>query len=146
MGKTYNSRTLAARELPRLSAPILLCTNRPDFDKAIAEAGYQNVSLNLPLARTLTGLSSSDVQSVIGEKIREALPKTQPVCLTDFEMLFDPRYGLDVLRLFIDLSRRNKLIVKWSGNANGDTLAYAEPGFEDYKWYKINDYDVSVVK
>jgi hypothetical protein len=146
MGKIYNSRTLAANELPRLSTPILLCTSRADFDIAIADAGYQTVSLNLPLARSLTGLDASDIQSVIGERIRGVLPQAQPVCLTDYEMLFDPRYGLDVLRLFIDMSRRNKLIIKWSGRTDGDALTYAEPGFEDYKRYKINDYDVSVVK
>jgi hypothetical protein len=146
MGKSYNSRTLEARELPRLPSPILLCIDRKDFDKEIAAANYQTVSLNLPLARSLTGLSVSDIQSVIGKKIREALPQSKPVYLTDYEMLFDPRYELDVFRLFIEMSRQNKLIVKWCGAVDGDTLTYAEQGFEDYKRIKINDYDVTVVK
>jgi len=145
MGKTYNNRTLTAKELPRLSSPVLLCVQRADYDKAIAEAGYQTVSLNLPLARSLEGLASEEIQSAINDKIREALPQQQPVCLTDFEMLFDPRYGLDVIRLFMDISRRNKLIVKWCGAADKDTLTYAEPGYEDYRRIKTSDYDVSVV-
>jgi hypothetical protein len=61
-------------------------------------------------------------------------------------MLFDPRYELDVLRIFIDLARRNKLIVKWCGKVNGETLTYAEQSYADYKRYKISDYDVVIVK
>jgi hypothetical protein len=145
MGKTCDSKTLAAKELPRLSAPVLLCASRPDFDKAIAEADYQTVSLNLPLARSIAGLSGSDIQSVIGDKIRKILPSSKSVYLTDYEMLFDPRYELDVIRLFMDISRRNKLIVKWCGAADKDALTYAEQGYEDYKRIKISDYDVTVV-
>jgi hypothetical protein len=145
MGEIYNSKTLAAKELPRLPAPVLLCTSRSDFDKAIAEADYQTVSLNLPLAKALVGLNPTDIQSVIGDKIRKILPPAKPVYLTDYEMLFDPRYGLDVIRLFMDISRRNNLIVKWCGAADKDTLIYAERGYEDYKRIKISDYDVTLV-
>jgi hypothetical protein len=102
--------------------------------------------LNLPLARLLVGLSEHDVLSTIAEKIREPLPRSKPAYLTDYEMLFDPRYRLDVIRLFIDLSRQNGLIVKWCGDVDGDMLTYAEQGDDDYKRYKINDYDVTVVK
>ena len=145
MGRTYNNRTLAAKELPRLLSPVLLCANRPDFDKVIATAGYQTVSLNLPLARSLVGLNVVDIQSSISYKIREVLPLSKPLCLTDYEMLLDPRYELDIMRLFLDVSRRNKLIVKWCGATDGDTLIYAEQGFEDYKRIKIIDYDITVV-
>jgi hypothetical protein len=145
MGGTYNSRTLQARELSKLSTPILLCVDIPDFDKAIADSEYETISLNLPLARSLSGLPERDIPSVIASRIHDILPSQKPVYLKDYEMLFDPRYGLDVLRLFMDLSRKNKLTVKWCGAAHGDTLTYAEPGFEDYKRFKISDYDVSVI-
>jgi predicted HTH transcriptional regulator len=42
MGKTYNNRTLTAKELPRLSSPVLLCVQRADYDKAIEQAGEQS--------------------------------------------------------------------------------------------------------
>jgi hypothetical protein len=145
MGGIYNSRTLSVNELPKLPMPLLLCVDRPDFGKAIADSEYETISLNLPLARALSGLPERNIPSVIAGRIRDILPSQKPVCLTDYEILFDPRYGLDVLRLFMDLSRKNKLIVKWCGTANGDTLTYAEPGFEDYKRFKISDYDVTVV-
>jgi len=145
MSTICNNRTLAAKELLRLLSPVLLCANRPDFDKAIAAAGYQTAGLNLPLARSLVGLDVIDIQSNISHKIREALPLSKPICLTDYEMLFDPRYQLDIMRLFLDVSRRNKLIVKWCGATDGDMLIYAEQGFEDYKRIRISDYDITVV-
>jgi hypothetical protein len=46
----------------------------------------------------------------------------------------------------VDLSRQNKLIVKWCGEADGDALTYAEQGCDDYKRYRIDNYDVTVVK
>jgi hypothetical protein len=145
MGAIYNSRTLQASELPKLSAPILLCVDKPDYDREIDDSKYQKICLNLPLARSLSGLSEGDIPSVIAIRIRDILPSQKPIYLLDYEMLFDPRYELDVLRLFMDLSRKNKLIVKWCGSADGDVLTYAEPGFEDYKRFKISDYDVTVV-
>jgi hypothetical protein len=145
MGAIYNSQTLQASELPKLSTPILLCVDKPDYDTEIDDSEYQKVSLNLPLARSLSGLPEKDIPSIIASRIRDILPSQKPVYLIDYEMLFDPRYGLDILRLFTDLSRKNKLIVKWYGAANSDTLTYAEPEFEDYKRFKISDYDVSVV-
>jgi hypothetical protein len=60
-------------------------------------------------------------------------------------MLFDPRYELDVIRLFMDVSRQNRLVVKWCGTVDGNMLIYAEQGFEDYRRIKISDYDVTVV-
>jgi hypothetical protein len=73
------------------------------------------------------------------------LPKGAIVYLTDFEMLFDPRYSIDVMRLFCEISRYSKLIVKWCGNYDGECLTYAEPGYSDYARYKVGDYEIACV-
>lgn len=149
MGRIVNSRSLTAKELlrlVRLVPTVILCTDKPNLERAIAENGYGQISLNLPLARSLSGLEPINIRTTITDKIREILPQGEPVYLTGYEMLFDPRYELDVLRIFIDLARRNKLIVKWCGRVNGETLTYAEQGYADYKRYKISDYDVVIVK
>ena len=146
MGEFFNSRTMTAGELLRLPSPVLLCSDRIDFSKAIVDAGYQTISLNLPMAASLAGLPEREIIATITEKIRVLFPQSLPVYMTDYEMLFDPRYELDVIRLFVDLSRRNKLIIKWCGTVDGDVLTYAEHGFVDYKRYKVNDYDVVIVK
>ena len=145
MGRIVNSRSLTANELLQLVPPIILCTDKPNFKRVITENGYQQIGINLPLAQSLTGLEPKDIRTVITDKIHEILPQGESVYLTDYEMLFDPRYEIDVLRLFIDLARRNMLIVKWCGKVDGDTLTYAEQGYADYKQYKMNDYDVIIV-
>jgi hypothetical protein len=134
------------KELPRLPSPTLLCVIRPDLDKTITEAGYQMVSLNLPLARSLAGLTAHDIRAVLTEEIRRLIPQGKPVYLTGYEMLFDPRYELDVIRLFIELSRQNTIIIRWCGAVGDDVLTYAEKGYADYKQYKMNAYDVTIVK
>lgn len=146
MGRVINSRLLIAKELLQLPSPVILCTNRPDLEKTIAENGYQTISLNLPLAKLLEGLDLREISSIITDRVRACFPQTGSVYLTGYEMLFDPRYEINVLRLFVDLARYNKLIIKWLGKANGATLTYAEQGYPDYKRYKISDYDVTIVK
>jgi len=145
VGRIVNSRSLTTKELLRLVPPIILCTDKPNFERIIAENGYRQISINLPLAQSLTGLEPKDIRTIITDKIRGILPQGESVYLTDYEMLFDPRYEIDILRLFIDLARRNKLIVKWCGKVDGDMLTYAEQGYADYKQYKMNDYDVVIV-
>jgi hypothetical protein len=79
-------------------------------------------------------------------EVMRILPQDGRTYLTDFEMLFDPRYDIDVLRLFRDMSRRCKLIVRWCGGVDGDTLVYAEQGCRDYARYNPGDYKIACVK
>lgn len=146
MGRVVSSRLLAAMELLRLPSPVIICADRPDFGKAISDNGYQTTRLNLPLAKLLEGLTLQEIRSIITNKIQDCLPQNRPVYLTGYEMLFDPRYEIDVIRLFADIARRNKLIVKWCGNASEESLTYAEQGYADFKRYKISDYDVTIVR
>jgi hypothetical protein len=73
------------------------------------------------------------------------LPKDTTVYLMDYEMLFDPRYRLDVMKLFCEISRRGKLIVKWCGGFDGSSLTYAETGYGDYAQYRVSDYEIACV-
>jgi len=146
VGIVINSRTLSAKQLLRLTPPIILCVGRLDFEKEIADSGYRTTNLNLPLSRLLAGYSLREIQSALTDKVWDVLPQSEPVYLADYEMLFDPRYELDVLRLFIEIARRNKLIAKWCGTLGGDALIYAEAGYADFKRYNISDYDVVIVK
>ena len=146
MDRLWNIRKLTISEITRLPSPVLICSNYSGLEKTIFQSGYKNISLNLPLARTISGLPERGIPALITETVRELLPQSSHVYLTDYEILFDPRYELDIIKLFIDLSRRNKLIVKWCGAIDGDELVYAEQGFTDYKRFSIKDYDISVVK
>ena len=142
---SINSRTLTANKLLGLRSPILLCINRPDFDKAISDAGFHEMGLNLPLAKELSGKTEKEISASIMSAIVGLLPKGAKIYLTDYEMLFDPRYELDVIKLFCEISRHNKLIVQWCGGFNENYLIYAEPEYDDYAKYKISDYQIACV-
>lgn len=146
MGKIINNRTLTAENLLRLPSPvILLCAQRLDFDKIIMDADTKFVNLNLPLAKALTGKTRIEIRSVITDTVIDLMPKNEAVYLTDYEMLFDPRYELDVIKLFCEISRHNRLTVKWCGILENDSLIYAEPGFDDYSKYKISEYKIACI-
>ena len=68
-----------------------------------------------------------------------------PIFLTDYEMLFDPRYSIDVIRLFYELSRRAKIVIKWCGTLDDNHLVYATPAYSDFHSYNIHDYDITCV-
>lgn len=68
-----------------------------------------------------------------------------PVFLTDYEMLFDPRYNIDVIKLFCEMSRRVKIVIKWCGTLQDNRLVYATPAYKDFHSYNIYDYDIICV-
>jgi hypothetical protein len=105
----------------------------------------KTISLNSLLARELYKKECEWKYTDITTIFINLMPVSTPVYLTDYEMLFDPRYKLDVMRLFCEASRHNKLIVKWCGNFDNDTLTYAQPGYDDYSKYKISDYKITCV-
>ena len=145
MGLLVNSRALTADQLLRLPSPVLLCAKRDDFTKAILEAGIQTVSVNLPLAKELVGQPVSEILTNVTATAVRLMPDGLPVFLTDYEMLFDPRYNLDVIKLFCEIARHNKLIVKWCGSFDGDSLVYSEPGYDDYAKYIVSEYEITCV-
>ena len=145
MGNVVNNRLITAKELSQQTLPVILCVNRADFNKALTDNGFKTISLNLPLSRLLAGLDLTDIRNALVDIIQNILPHNEPIYLTDYEMLFDPRYDIDVLRLFAQLARQRKLIIEWCGKTNEETLIYAEHGYSDYKQFKIKDYDVTAV-
>lgn len=145
MGIIISNRILAANKMLGLPSPILLCSKRNDYCKAISDAGIQTISLNLPLAKKLVGKNLSEITANITAIVLQLMPDGTPILLTDYEMLFDPRYNLDVLKLFSEIARHSKLIVKWCGSFDNDSLLYSEPGYDDYSKYRISDYEIYCV-
>ena len=145
MGQAINNRILTATKMLELPSPIILCVRRPDFDKAIKENGYHIVTVNLPLAKALQGRTVQEISTSVTPIIIDLLPKGNAVYLIDYEILFDPRYKLDVMKLFCEISKHNKLIINWCGGSTDDSLTYAEPGYDDYVKYRINDYEIACV-
>jgi len=146
MGKIIKKSLISIDDYKASKLPMILCNCKPLDEHAIIEAGYNYFSLNYPLASALTNLPDVTRVNNVQETVFSLLPKNTPTYLTDYEMLFDPRYNLDVIKLFIEIARYNKLIIKWCGKVqNESTLVYSEPGYQDYTKYNINDYDIIII-
>lgn len=64
------------------------------------------------------------------------------IILTGIDILFNPLYKLDVIKLFIQLSINKTVIVQWPGRLASNNLIYSEPKYDDYKKYEIKDYNI----
>lgn len=140
---------LTAEMLARqpIGIPIILCSDAPRAIRKLNEAGYKEVSLNKSLSSTLLKVQPEDRSSKVIVELQNIIFNSgHSVILTDYEMLFDPRYKLDVLKVFCDLSKQMRLAVKWCGRASNRTLEYAEPQYPDYHIYEIAKYTVICVK
>jgi hypothetical protein len=145
MSAIVSHKTLTPDALLNLASPVILCAGWKTYEQAISAAGYQTISLNLPLAKALVGKTETEITMVITATVIGLLPKNTPIYLTDYEMLFDPRYRLNVMKLFCEISRHNKLLVKWCGGIFKYLLSYSEEGYEDYHRYDVYDYEVTCV-
>lgn len=138
-------RDLGTRRLDELPSPVVVCVESLIIKQAILNAQYPEISLNLILAKALLDKPERVAGYGVSDVVLDIFPKKGCVHLVDYEMLFDPRYHIDVLRLFMEIARKCKLIVQWCGNLCDGLLTYSEPGLPDYKTYKINDYVVTYI-
>ncbi|MGD9567041.1 MAG: BREX-3 system P-loop-containing protein BrxF [Sedimentibacter sp.] len=64
------------------------------------------------------------------------------IIVNNIDILFNPSYKLDIIKLFVQLSRNRTVLVQWPGRLDSNALIYSEPQYEDYKRYSINDYNI----
>ena len=65
--------------------------------------------------------------------------------ISEFDVLFNPAYKLDVIKMLINVCRKKQFAVIWPGRSENGKLYYAEDGYKDYKVYNIEDYDITVI-
>lgn len=74
-----------------------------------------------------------ELDDILGEEHRDIL-------LTNTDILFSPEYGLDVIKLLLQLGRNQRLYLPWPGELVGERLTYSEPSRFDFKEYNVKDY------
>lgn len=132
--------------LEKMNLPVVFCSFSSRHKKIVVEAGFKEVSLNKLLAETLLKIEpNTRTQFVFDEVMKIVIATQAPVFLTDYEMLFDPRYNIDVIKLFCEMSRRVKIVIKWCGTLQDNRLVYATPAYKDFHSYNIYDYDIICV-
>ncbi len=68
------------------------------------------------------------------------------VTIKDIDVMFNPDYKVDVLKILIAARKRKRYSVIWPGRLEDGKLIYGEEGYPDYKVYKIADYDITCVR
>ena len=68
------------------------------------------------------------------------------VTIKDIDVMFNPEYQVDVLKILIAARKRKQYSVIWPGRFEDGKLIYGEEGYLDYKTYNIADYDITCVR
>lgn len=102
--------------------------------RAAEHLGGHVVNVNLELSRHLLDLSAEQRKLRCAHILDDVLgPDDTTAFLCRTEMLFDPAFQHDPLRLMQQLSRRRTVVAAWSGAVDGAFLTYAEPGHPEYR-------------
>ena len=95
--------------------PLVICTDVPRVRKRIDSAGYQEVKINKELSKRLLDIPKDDRPKRVEKTLKGMLNYHVPIFVMDFEMLFDPRYEIDVLRFFCEKARIINVAIRWPG-------------------------------
>lgn len=107
---------------------------------------YAPLNLNIRLAEELVKFPPNQRSQKASDAVMSIVSQCHiPVLLEDYEILFDPRYDIDAIKVFIEMARRCKVAIKWCGKVSGEALEYANPGDRDYISFRIQDYDITCV-
>lgn len=139
MGVIVSIRKFSGENQAGLLKPIIYCCSIPEIEQ-------QALSLNKLLAEQLAKFKpkrrSMQVEKILGQLLAD-LPDDCTV--KDFDVLFNPAYKIDVLQVLRNISKVKPFSVIWPGRYEDGRLYYAEEGYEDYKIYDVDNYDVTCV-
>ena len=141
-----SSITLEFLNTGQQGIPLIICTDSGRVYKRLESAKYQVIQLNAPVSKALLDYSPDERPAKVEAVFKKTLNTDSSVLITDFEMLFDPRYEIDVIKLFCDRARITNVAVKWPGKYTNGKLTYAEPGDPDYHEYDCNAYQIRIVQ
>ena len=65
--------------------------------------------------------------------------------IKDIDVLFNPEYKVDVLKILTEARKRKRYSVIWPGRCENGKLIYGEEGYLDYRTYDIENYDITCV-
>jgi hypothetical protein len=139
MGNVIQARSMPSAGCAGCLKPIIYCT----WDEAL-EAGAEPI--NLALAQKLKSIRPARrtmrLESCFGE-VLGALP--DDVVIKDFDVMFNPAYKVDVLKLLTVACKKKPFRILWPGRYENGKLFYAEDGYPDYHVFSVEDYDVTCI-
>ena len=132
-------------EISRLPDDAAMISRLLIYMKAIQKM-HEPRSVSKPLAEALLACKPNR-RSMKLEQIFNNVLDTLPdgVVIKDIDVLFNPDYKVDVLKILIESRKRKRYSVIWPGKCEDGKLIYSEEGFPDYKTYNIKNYDITCV-
>ncbi|MCZ9313292.1 MAG: BREX-3 system P-loop-containing protein BrxF [Methanocorpusculum sp.] len=67
------------------------------------------------------------------------------VIIKDIDVMFNPKYEVDILKILISTRKRKRYSVIWPGKCENGKLIYGEEGYDDYKVFDVENYDITCV-
>ena len=139
MGKIIHSRSVSGSEYAGLLKPIIYCCPEESMvDSAI--------SINHVLAEKLSVLKPKRRTMRLAACLEDIL-KTLPdnAVIKDFDVMFNPEYKVDILKIMVDACKRKPFSIIWPGRCEDGKLFYAEDGYPDFKCFSVEHYDVTCI-
>lgn len=109
--------------------------------KVAAPANSFVINIGLTLGRIMYETHAQRQPADIAGELKLILDGScRDIAIENIDILFAPNYGLDVIRLLLQVGRNQRLYLRWPGQIEGERLAYSIPGRFDYREYNIKDY------
>ena len=139
MGVIVTARKFNPQNQSGVLKPIVYCCS---YEGVTEKA----VSINLELAQALKAFKPKRRTMQIERCFADILAKLpEGVVLKNFDVLFNPEYKVDVLKIMVNACKAKPFSIIWPGSFDGSRLVYAEEGFQDYKTYDVKDYDITCI-
>lgn len=146
MGTSVKLNMESISKIGKTNVPIIICNLPKRYKDTLLEIPDETISLNLDLSQNLIKFEVDERADLAHQEALNILTQSDTtILLKDFEMLFDPRYKIDVVRLLIEVSRKRKILAVWPGTITENELIYANLGASDYQVFNINNYDMLCV-
>lgn len=119
---------------------FLIYTNRNN--KLLSES----YSLNKPLAEELLKLKPNRRTMQLEKcliRVLQSLPE-EPI-IKDIDVMFNPAYEVDVMKVLISAYKQKPFTLVWPGIYEDGRLIYSTENYQDYKTFEINEYDIVCV-
>ena len=139
MGTIIPARKFSKDNVSGLLKPIIYCC---PFEEITDTA----VSINLLLAEKLASCKSSRRTMRIETFFNQILDQLPDgTVIKDFDVMFNPEYKVDVLKIMTVSCKKKAFSVVWPGKYKEGKLFYAEDGYQDFKVFSVEEYDVTCV-
>ncbi len=131
--KQLNSEDLLLSRLIIYSKNLKLSDDSHPIGKSLAER----------LLSTKENRRSVKLEQLFVETLNEY---SDGVVIDDIDVMFNPTYKVDVLKILVEARKRKQYSVIWPGILENGKLIYGNEDYPDYKVFNIDDYDIMCVR